>query len=244
MLGSGEIGTYHNGVASDVRKVLGKDVTICALGEENWHKVPEGHKVEFELIPKNHLERETAMRGQGEDAAFQRVLVLPLCTRSSTCAGIFWVSWHETWQKENKKGSKSFILLNSGWTLFEGLPGDPRKVQVLRVDWDQLPHKGSLRAGHPHWHFDDYLFLSGEPATVEIAPGLVRTGTDTAPEIPRKESMGFIHLAMGTWNEGEDHPKCWQRNYQEDCKQLRDWCIKTLKYLKEQVSGNRRRVPG
>jgi len=238
MLGSGEIRTYHNNVASDVRGILGKDVTFRALGTENWHKVPEGQEIAFELIPIDQRERETAFRGRGEDAMTQRVFVLPLCTRSHICAGIFWVSWHETWQKEKKKGSRKFILLNSGWTLFEGQPGDPRKGQILRVDWDQLPHKGSPQAGHPHWHFDDDVFISAEPPRVDLAPGLVRTGTDTAPGMPRKASMGFIHLAMGAWNKGMDHPGCWQRTYKGDCQQLRDWCWKTLKYLKEQVGGS------
>ncbi len=237
MLGSGEIRTYHNNVASDVRGILGKDVTFRALGTENWHRVPEGQEIAFELIPTDQCERETAFRGRGEGAMTQRVFVLPLCTRSHICAGMFWVSWHETWQKEKKKGSEKFILLNSGWTLFEGLPGNSRKFQVLRVDWDQLPHRGSLQAGHPHWHFDDDLFISAEPATVKVAPGLVRTATGTTPEMPRKASMGFIHLAMGAWNKDIDHPGCWQRTYEDDCQQLRDWCRKTLMYLKEQVEG-------
>ncbi len=236
MLGRGEIEAYHNNVASDVRKVLGRRVTFFSPNKEKWYKVPEGQEVEFELIPTDHLERETALRGRGDDVAPRRVFVLPLCTRSSACAGIFWVSWHETWQREEKKDSKSFILLNSGWTLFEGPAGDPRKFQVLRADWDQLPHKGSPQAGHPHWHFDDDLFISAEPAMVEVAPGLVRTGTDAAPKMPRKTSMGFIHLAMGAWNEGMDHPGCWQRTYGDDCRRLHDWCVKTLRYLKEQVT--------
>lgn len=233
MLGRGEIGAYHNGIASHVRKILGVRVSFHPPNQANWYKVPDEHEVGFELIPENHLERETAQRGRGEDSTAQRVFVLPLCTRSSACAGTFWVSWHETWRK--KKGSESFILLNSGWTLFEGQPSDPRKFQVLRVDWDQLPHKGSPQAGHPHWHFDDDLFISAEPDKVEVAPGLVRTATDTAPAMPRKASVGFIHLAMGAWNKDMDHPGCWQRNC-DDCQQLRDWCVKTLRYLKEQVA--------
>jgi hypothetical protein len=236
MLGRGEIGAYHNEVVSDVRKVLGKRVAFFPSNKKAWHKVPDDHEVEFELIPVDHLEVGTARRGRGEEVAAQTVFVLPLCTRSSAFGGAFWVSWHETWRKE--KGSESFILLNSGWTLFEGQPGDPRMFQVLRADWDQLPHKGSLQAGHPHWHFDDDLFISAERATVEVGPGLVRTATDTAPEMPRKVSMGFIHLAMGAWNKGMDHPRCWQRTYGDDCQQLRDWCRKTLRYLKEQVGGS------
>ncbi len=235
MFGRGEIDAYHNDVISDVWEVLGKRVIFFPPGERKWHRVPADSQVGFELIAEDPLERETAERGRGEDTANQKVFVLPLCARSSACGGAFWVSWHETWRK---KGSERFILLNSGWTLFEGQPGDPRKYQVLRADWDQLPHMGSLQAGHPHWHFDDELFISAGLATVEVAPGLFQTTTGTAPEMPKRTSMGFIHLAMGAWNRGMDHPGCWQRTYEDDCQQLRDWCKKTLKYLKEQVAGS------
>lgn len=235
MFGRGEIKAYHNDVISDVREVIGKRVTFIPPDERKWHRVPADREVKFELIPEDCLERETAQRGRGEDSKDQRVFVLPLCARLSTCGGGFWVSWHETWRK---KGEGGFILLNSGWTLFEGQSGDPQKYQVLRADWDQLPHKGSLQAGHPHWHFDDDLFISAGPATVEVAPGLFQTTTGTASEVPRKASMGSIHLAMGAWNTDTDHPGCWQRTYEDDCQQLRDWCKKTLKYLKEQVGGS------
>jgi hypothetical protein len=170
-----------------------------------------------------------------EGGQIHRVSVFPVSTPSSSYLGTFWISWHETWLKQN---STDYVLLNAGWTLFEGLPGDQDKVQVLRVDWDQLPHGGSKRAGHPHWHFDHELFISAKPDKVEVAPGLVEVTTDTAFAMARQASMGFIHLAMGAWNKGKDHPKCWQRTYQEDCQQLRDWCVKTLRYLKEQVGGS------
>jgi len=232
MFRRGKIEAYHNDVISDVREVLGKRVIFFPSDEVKWHRVPANREVGFELIPEDHLERETAQMGRGEDNADQKVFVLPLCARLSAFGGGFWVNWHETWRKNS---SECFILLNSRWTLFEGQPGDPRKYQVLRAEWDQLPHKGSRQAGHPHWHFDDDLFMSGGPASVEVAPGLFQTTGGLTPEVPRKTSAGFIHLAMGTWNRDMDHPACWQRTYEDDCQQLRDWCNKTLRYLRAQV---------
>jgi hypothetical protein len=78
------------------------------------------------------------------------------------------------------------------------------------------------------------LFIPAESDT----PGLVKVSTDDTFAMAGGDSIGFVHLAMGVWNKGVDHPECRQRTYQDDCQQLRDWCVKTLKYLKEQVGGS------
>jgi len=229
MPGRGEIEPYHNGVACEVRTVIDARVTFHTPYKGEWYKVRDGCEVEFELVPVDTVKSEVARRMR------RRVCVFPLSTPSSLRLCTFWVSWHETWLKQD---STNYVLLNAGWTLFEGLPGNQDKAQVLRVDWDQLPHKGSKRAGHPHWHFDHELFISAEPDKVEVAPGLVEVYTDDPFSMERWASVGFIHLAMGAWNKNTDHPECWQRTYEDDCQQLRDWCVKTLRYLKEQVGGS------
>jgi hypothetical protein len=229
-----ETGPYHNRVASDVRTILGERVAFHA-SEDEWYKVRDGSELEFELVPVDPLRSRTAMRLRREDSTTHRVSVFPLSASPSSRLGTFWVSWHETWLKRN---STSYVLLNAGWTLFEGLEHDRDKKQVLRLDWDQLPHRGSPRAGHPHWHFDHELFVSAEPDKVEVQPGLVQVRTEGPLVMARPVSVGSIHLAMGAWNEHEDHPRCWQRDYREDCQQLRDWCRKTLTYLKEQVGSS------
>lgn len=160
MPGRGEIEPYHNGVACEVRTVIDARVTFCTPDQEEWYKVRDGCGVEFELIPVDTVESEVARRMRREDSKPHRVFVFPLCTRSSSCVGTFWVSWHETWLKQD---STDYVLLNAGWTLFEGLPGNQEKTQVLRADWDQLEHRGSKRAGQPHWHFDHELFIRAEP---------------------------------------------------------------------------------
>lgn len=233
MPGRGEIEPYHNDVASDVRTVIGERVTFYSSDEE-WYKVRDGCGVQFELVPVDSVKLELAERRRREDSKVHRVSVFPLSTPSGTGIGTFWASWHEVWRK---KDSSNYVLLNAGWTVFEGLRGNQDKEQVLRADWDQLPHKGSRRAGQPHWHFDHELFISDEPDKVEIAPGLVEIKTDTGSGMAKPVSVGFIHLAMGAWNNDADHPECWQRTYEDDCQQLRDWCVKTLKYLKEQIGG-------
>jgi|GEM_PF-5202526 len=229
MPGRGEIEPYHNGVACEVRTVIDARVTFHTPYKGEWYKVRDGCEVEFELVPVDTVKSEVARRMR------RRVFVFPLCTHSSSYVGTFWVSWHEAWLKQD---STNYVLLNSGWTLFEGLRGNPDKAQVLRVDWDQSHHRRSKCAGHPHWHFDHELFIRAEPDKVEVAPGLVEVTTDTAFGMARQASIGFVHLAMGAWNKDMDHPECWQRTYENDCQQLRDWCVKTLKYLKEQVGGS------
>lgn len=235
MAGRGQIGPYHKNVASDVEAILGKCVTFRTANEARWHKVRDGSEVEFELAPVQAVQSEVAVRKRREDRPLHRVSVFPLYTPASLRVGTFWVGWHETWLKQD---SVNYLLLNAGWTLFEGLPGNEDKDQVLRVDWDQLPHRGSNRAGQPHWHFDHHLFISVEPDKVQVAPGLVEVNTTGVSAATGAGSVGSIHLAMGTWNRDIPHPKCWQRTYEDDCRQLRDWCVKTLKYLKEQVAGS------
>jgi hypothetical protein len=235
MPGAGQIGPYHNKVASDIKDILGEVVTFFPpKSKEKLDKIDDGDEVVFEIVHRDPTRSERATRMRREDSKKHRVAVFPLCTNSSLCAGTFWVSWYEAWLKQN---SSKLVLLNAGWTMFEGLPGDQQKTQVLRVDWDQLPRKGSMRAGQPHWHFDDELFIPAEPDKVQIKPGLVEVPPDEAFAVPKWTSVGFIHLAMGTWNKNTAHPLCWQRTYEDDCRQLRDWCVKTLRYLKEQVSG-------
>ncbi len=235
MPGSGEIGPYHNGVAREVRTVIDAHVKFYPDPQAEWCNVCDGCEVEFELVPADPVEAEVAKRMRRKDGPIHRVYVFRLSTASSFRPCTFWVSWHETWLKED---STNYVLLNAGWTLFEGLPGNLDKAQVLRADWDQLEHRGSKRAGHPHWHFDHELFIRGEPDKVEVAPGLVEVSTDDAFAMARGASVGFVHLAMGAWNKNMDHPECWQRTYENDCQQLRDWCTKTLRYLKEQVGGS------
>jgi hypothetical protein len=228
MPGRGKIRPYHNNVASDVKEILGETVTFHPPDEAKWYKADDGSEVEFELVPVDTVRSEVARRMR----QMHRVYVFPLSTPLSLRLWTFWVSWHETWLKED---STNYVLLNAGWTLFEGMPGDREKAQVLRLDWDQLPHRRSQRAGHPHWHFDHELFIVAEPDKVQVAPGLVEVHTDEPFPMARQASVGFIHLAMGAWNKDMDHPECWQRTYENDCRQLRDWCVKTLRYLKEQV---------
>ncbi len=235
MPGQGQIGSYHNDVVADVQGILNVRVTFRPLDNGDWYKVRDGTEVEFDLVSVDPVKSETATRMRRGESRTHRVSVFPLSARLSSSVGTFWASWHETWSKQD---SKSFVLLNAGWTLFEGLSGNPDKVQVLRVDWDQLSNRGSDQAGHPHWHFDHELFFSEVQEKIEVAQGLVEVSPESSFSIGKQASVGFIHLAMGAWNSNIDHPECWQRTYEGDCRLLRDWCIKTLMYLKGQVGGS------
>lgn len=232
----GQIDAYYNDVVQDAKDVFGVPVAFRAILRENWYKIRTGGEIPFDLVPLDPLRSETAVTARRRDKTRHRVYVFPLCDVSSACIGTFWVSWHETWQKRTGN-SGAFVLLSAGWTLFEGLCGSENKTQVVRVDWDQLPYRGQARAGHPHWHFDHELFLTPECAEEEVRPGLVQVMPTPIGSVGKRTSIGFIHLAMGAWKEGMGHPECWQRDYGGDCAQLRDWCIKTLVYLKEQIAG-------
>jgi hypothetical protein len=232
MPGRGNITAYHNRLAADVRRRLGARVTFYPLDDTRWYKARDGSAVDFDLVPVDPLTSEVALRMRREDGSTRRVSVFPLTSNSSWCLGTFWGSWHETWRKQ---GIQTFILLNAGWTVFEGLPGTIDKTQVLRVEWDQLPHKGSRQAGQPHWHFDHEVFLSWGREKTEVAPGLVEVNGEQDASVSKITSIGSIHLAMGAWNKERDHPECWQRTYENDCEELRDWSAKTLMYMKEQV---------
>jgi hypothetical protein len=223
------ITAYHNFVADDVRRIL--SVRTKFHSPDNWAVAPRGAQLMSELVPADNLHAVMAMKSRQRKP--HKVFVFPLNPGVSLAAGAFWASWHEKWRKLD---SKEFVLLDAGWTLFEGLVGDQYKTQVLRADWDQLLNeKGSKHAGQPHWHFDDEIFCSAGQANVEVGPGLIEVQGGSAPSNLRAPSVGFIHLAMGTWKSGADHPECWQRDYMDDCQLLRDWCVKTLRYLRDQV---------
>jgi hypothetical protein len=234
MPGRAEIGPYHKKLASEMEAILGEAATFYTPDGEKWYKRGDDSEVEFELVPVDPMRSEPAKRTRREGSQVHRVRVFPLSAPSSSHLGTFWVSWHETWWKQNPA---NYVLVSAGWTLFEGLAGNQDKRQVLRADWEQLPQRRSRRAGHPHWHFDHELFIADEPEKAETAPGLVQVVRDSISPTTIPISVGSIHLAMGAWNKDAGHPQCWQRDYEDDCQQLHDWCVKTLRYLKEQVAG-------
>lgn len=231
MPGKGKIAACHNNVATELSGIL--DVAAeFRPWPTNWSKVKIGTEIGFDLVPCQPADNDTTLR------TTRRVSVFPLTREPAGDVDMFWVSWDELWQKRE---GPAYHLLGAGWTLFKGFWGVPQKTQVLRAEWDQLPDKGSKDAGQPHWHVDQPLYgrKAGER---EIRPGLVEApvemlargwGQDEAEAA--SESLKRFHLAMGTWDDSKDHPGCWQRSYEQDCRKLEDWCVKTLKYLKDQV---------
>lgn len=232
MPASSQIGPYHNYTASAMGKILNTSIKIGSETIE-WTKVKRGSKIRFELFPNEGIKPVIALIQSHEDSSIHRVHVFPLNVIPKKCVGTFWVSWHELWSKED---DKNYNLLDAGWTLFEGVPENENITPILRVDWDQFPRKGSEHAGHPHWHVERDISMSNEQAKIKQGSDLIEVSMNGA-YTNRPISLGFIHLAMGAWNAKQEHPKCWQRNYEDDCKQLSDWCIKTLKYLNEQICG-------
>ena len=222
----------HNKIAADLGPIFSRQLAFLPANTGEWHKARTGTELQFALVPAKGEIDESALRMMGGS---RRVSVFPLNLEATSRLGVFWASWHETWRKESQK---TFLLLSAGWTVFVGPEGSRDKVQVLRAEWDQLPHKGSKEAGHPHWHFDHEVFLSVTGEMSEVAPALVEVTRDRAGVQAAATTISYIHLAMGAWNGREANPECWQRTYEGECGQLRDWCIKTLRYLKGQLDGN------
>lgn len=229
MPGKGDIQAYHNRLAREVSQVL-KVAANFRPCPASWSKVQMGTEIRFELVAREFAANETAMR------TAQRVSVFPLTRAPALDMATFWVSWDELWEKRE---GPEYHLLGAGWTLFKGFWGVSQKTQVLRAEWDQLPDRGSKDAGQPHWHVDQPLYgpKAGER---EIRPGLVEAPVETlargwGQDESESESLNRFHLAMGTWDGSKGHPGCWQRSYEQDCRKLEDWCVKTLKYLRDEI---------
>lgn len=231
MPGRGKIAACHNNVAKDLSGILDVPAEFRPR-PTNWSKVKVGTVIGFDLVPCEPTHNDIALRMAG------RVSVFPLTRDLAADVAMFWVSWDELWQKRE---GPAYHLLGAGWTLFKGFWGVPQKTQVLRAEWDQLPDKGSKNAGQPHWHVDQPLYgrKAGER---EIRPGLVEAPVETLARGwgqdeagAESEAFGYVHLAMGAWDGSKEHPICWQRSYEQDCGKLEDWCVKTLKYLRDQM---------
>lgn len=230
MPGFGAINAYHNKVAEAIGQVLRVRVKILETpGQGTWKNCREGTEISFNLEWFDIVRSETARRIRGGRPT---VPVFPLNNDLRESSG-FWVSWHETWKKHS---ATDFALLTAGWTLFKGEAGIIEKDQILRVDWDQLKHRRSPQAGHPHWHFDHEIFSQVNELREEDEFIDLENAMATLDSEPGSNSMGFIHLAMGAWDSKKNNPECWQRTYEDQCKNLKDWCIKTLEYLQGQIN--------
>jgi len=231
-----DVKELHRAVGQDSSRILGTRVSVKSLASCDWESAAVGAESEFELMPLNRSQGEIALRGRGR----RRVSVIPLFGPSRTepsAKRYYWVSWYERWRKH---GLTEFLLLTASWTVFRGITSYEDKMQLVRVDWDQLCNKvGSSDAGQPHWHFDQPLPVDlrptgspGSAALQEYPPmqvGATGGGGDAALSI----EIDYVHLAMGTWDETQSNPKCWQRQAHR-WRDIHRWAMRSLEYIQAQ----------
>jgi len=231
-----DVKELHRAVGQESSRILGTKVSIKSLASCDWESAAVGAESEFELIPLNRLQEEIALRGRRR----RRVSVIPLFgadLTDSSAGHCYWVSWYERWKKP---GPTEFALLTASWTVFRGITSYEDKMQLVRVDWDQLCNKvGSPDAGQPHWHFDQPLPVAPHPigasasgALQEYPPtqvGVTGGSSDAAMSI----EIDYVHLAMGTWNERKPNPKCWQRDARR-WPDIHCWAVRSLEYVRAQ----------
>jgi hypothetical protein len=58
---------------------------------------------------------------------------------------------------------------------------------------------------------------------------------------PGKVDVPGIHLGMGGWRNGNEHPVCWQLQVEDNVEDLAVWCERSLRLAREQFSDVRRR---
>ncbi len=238
-MGPGKIETLHYDLNAKFKKILNKKVWIGQVpGIGNWKDANIGRSIQFQLISKDVVESEWAMRPDGS----QKVPVFALYETSDPDDLLetrHWVSWYERWEKTDRS---EFKLHTMSWTVFRGTRYTPEKAPVLRADWDQLRNTDASReAGHPHWHLLEPVLAeertSGSFPTAslkELKPvrhGTVSSGTGVVGII----NLDRLHLAMGAWDPDKPHPTCWQRSARSN-REVREWAVRTLQYLCDQFA--------
>ena len=235
-MGPADVKELHRAVGRDSAQILGYKVSVNSFVSLDWENAAVGAECKFELLPENRAQVEIALRGKRK----RRVVVLPLfgADRTDSSAGhCHWVSWHERW---GKSGPTAFSLLTASWTVFRGIASYPDKMQLVRLDWDQLCNTArSADAGQPHWHFDQPLPVPplpigapGSTALQEYPPiqvGATGGGGDAALSI----EIDYMHLSMGAWDETKPNPECWQRDA-HGWPDIRLWAIRSLEYIQAQ----------
>lgn len=240
-MGPADVKELHRALARDSSRVLATKVFVGTSGTNNWESAPVDAEFEFEMFPKNRAEGEIGLRGRSR----RRVSQVPLFGARDPSQAIgsrYWVSWYELWRKS---GPTAFCLLTASWTVDRGIASYQDKTPLVRADWDQLCNNvGSQDAGQPHWHFDQRPPIALAPIEEPHPPALreypriqVRWAAGGV-DVPVDMGIGYVHLAMGTWDARQPNPNCWQRNAR-NWRDVCDWAGKTLEYLRAQFMRER-----
>jgi len=225
-----KINLLHRTLEDAIRRVLkfAKLKITQPHADGDWSKASVGSQVVFELLYAGTHEEHTADRDRGGRCS---VFALHPNYAGDALSSRYWVSWFEDWRV--KEAKKEWALCTAGWSVFVG-PPNQQKQQLIRAEWDQLPIAGSPHTGQPHWHVDrfprlDTAAYDSAAVAVPNEPSLV-----LANAADGTSELAGLHLAMGTWNEGLDHPQCWQRSVRIPDDAVA-WAVRTLKYLQSEL---------
>ena len=248
MAAAAEITTLHRSLSQEITRIIAQRVSIeRARPGTDWAKVALESEVSFELRARDRVRGDTARRQRGGRVS---VVALHKVDPQAGTRESVWVSWFERWKKV---GQNSFDFVTGAWTVFYGPPYSEEKTQVLRAEWDAITHlQGVLReAAQPHWHFDTSLggqAVRSSGAQVPDAVALEELPPDSeysAGDEPNSWQedialrLGAVHLGMGAWDNADTLPACWQRQWSGKAKELSDWVIRTLRYLRSQLEPGR-----
>jgi|GEM_PF-2184273 len=156
-----------------------------------------------------------------------------------------WAGWYEEWKCIDVG---KFELVGASWTFYWGKVGRlGEEQQIFRAEWDQVRHRGG-KAAQPHWHFDAAMAMTSYAPRVPRIPPTHET--EALEELPSAEPNALeeigasvspaavdvprIHLGMGGWRNGNEHPECWQLQVEDKLEDLAVWCERSLRSAKEQ----------
>ena len=234
-MGPADLRELHKEMCLKCSRILDNKVRVEPFPAScGWEGAAVGAECEFELLPRHRAQMEPALRGG------QRVSAIPLfgASRADWSTGHrYWVNWYERWRKADRT---AFCLLTASWTVFRGIASYQDKMQLVRVEWDQLCNDfGSADAGQPHWHVDQPVPVTSSPAGAPSSGALQeyppsRVGaTGGGGDVAMSIEIHRVHLAMGAWDGKEPSPKCWQRHAHR-WRDIHCWAVRSLEYIQAQ----------
>jgi len=235
-----DIITLHQEIVDRLKPTLERRVTfIPDLERTHWDRLRPPRTFIFHVRDPAGVEYARRRRGV-------RYPVLPL-TGWDMEDDQPWAGWYEEWKCMDVG---EFELVGASWTFYWGKIGRlGEEQQIFRAEWDQVRHRGE-RAAQPHWHFDAPMVMTSyAPRIPRIPPTRETEGLEELPSAkaialeeigasvsPPEVDVSGIHLGMGGWRNGNEHPVCWQLQVEDKLEDLAVWCERSLRLAREQFS--------
>jgi len=239
-----QLEVFHAAIASWVLAEFGAQSAVRAIPDADWWRSKDGTKIDFELVSKDYLQNEFALRSAGGRVSIFPFEKEPFYPRRIDPEFRFWFSWAESWRRVRQA---EFDFVSAGLTVFFGPVGEQQKTQLLRAEWDALfrppPPTRDQDVGQPHWHFDvpvvvgDFMFRNTvDDALNSLGDSMGSFATDE--ELYSALDLSGVHFAMGGWDNSGAIGANWRRQTGRDCDRLQEWIHRSLLYLKHQISAS------